>query len=129
MLALSAVQIEGTRAGTMLASVVQFVLLPLGWAAPFATTVLGLLALGQIQQDRHRRRGLSLALFDAILFPLLFLDWLIFLSFGQVAQSLVYNDMISPALADGLIRQFLPTGAVILLDYFLISRAWRAANK
>jgi hypothetical protein len=128
MLALSAVQVAANSSAADLASAVQFIVLPLGWAAPFATTVLGLLALGQIQRSQGAQYGLSLALFDALLFPLLLLDWIIFATFGRMAGALVYNETLSPGLANGLIAQFFPTAMVILLDYYLIIKAWRAVQ-
>ena len=49
----------------------MFTLLPLGLLAPFGTTTLGVIALGQIRRSSGRLYGLGLALFDALVFPLL----------------------------------------------------------
>src|SRR6185369_5747454 len=55
-------------------------LLPLGLTAPFGTTILGWIAVGDIRRAKGRISGLPLALFDGLLFPLLGLD--VFLVFG-----------------------------------------------
>ena len=52
--------------------------LPIGWAAPFATPVLGLFAIDRIRHSKGRIYGLSLATFDVAFFLLLTLDSIIF---------------------------------------------------
>jgi hypothetical protein len=126
MLVLSAVQIE-LPAGHALPRwqrALQYGLPPLGWSAPLATTVLGLLAIGQIQRSHGARYGLSLALFDALLFPLLLLDALILWLFGQFAAALAQQEVLPPAAAGAVVGQALPVVVLILADYALATRAW-----
>jgi hypothetical protein len=124
MLILSAVQISVTpgQAAPAWQQPVQLIVVPLGWAAPFATTVLGLLALGQIQRSNGATYGLSLALFDAMLFPLLLLDGIVFWVCLQIAKSMI--DSV-PILYIG---QLLPTVICVLGDYFLVIKSWGAVQ-
>jgi hypothetical protein len=46
----------------------------LGLTAPFGTTTLGLVAIAHIRRSAGRLYGMGLAVFDALLFPLLALD-------------------------------------------------------
>ena len=94
------------------------VLLPFalpGIAAPFGTTILGIVAITHIRQSAGRLYGMGLALFDALLFPLLALNAAIiavFLSAGM-------------GLPEAIILTLVIGG---LLDRFLIRWAWRKAN-
>jgi hypothetical protein len=58
-----------------------FILLPLGFLAPFDTTILGIVAISDIRHSMSRLVGLPLAVADALFFPLLALDGLIVLAF------------------------------------------------
>lgn len=99
---------------------------PLGWSAPIATTVLGLMAIGSILKSGGAKYGLSLALFDTMLFPLLILNALIVWVARQMAIQLIQQDVTSPAVADAMIGQIFPVLAIILGDYYLVRRAWAA---
>ena len=54
-----------------------FVVFVSGITAPFGATILGAVSISQIRHSAGRLYGLGLALFDALLFPLLLLDWVI----------------------------------------------------
>jgi hypothetical protein len=101
---------------------VQLVVIPLGWAAPFATTVLGLLALGQIQRSNGASYGLSLALFDSLLFPMLLIDALVFWFCWQIHAA------VADSVPQVVFRQAVPTIICVLGDYFLVLRAWAAVQ-
>ena len=49
------------------------IMLPLGLTAPFGTTILGIVSIGDIRHSAGGLYGLPLALADALLFPLLVL--------------------------------------------------------
>jgi hypothetical protein len=51
--------------------------MPVSFAAPFGTTILGWVAVAEIRRSGGRIYGLGLALFDGLLFPLLLLDALV----------------------------------------------------
>jgi len=52
------------------------IIFALGVTAPFGTTILGWLAVGDIRRSAGRIHGMGLAVFDGLLFPLLVLDGL-----------------------------------------------------
>jgi hypothetical protein len=106
--------------------VLDYVISPLGWSAPIAATVLGLLAIGQIQKSQGMMYGLSLALFDAMLFPLLVLDFATVWLCRHGAAALIQQDVMSPAAASAILGQAVPIIAIILGDYYLATRAWAA---
>ena len=130
MLVLSSIQLTlaPDAADPLWRTLLNFTLLPLGFTAPIATTVLGLLAIGRIQRSGGHLYGLSLALFDALLFPLLLLDILIFWIGFQIDHLLVGRELLSGATAAILFRQALPTIVCVLGDYYLATRAWSAVQ-
>jgi len=56
------------------AVVIVLPFLLLGLSAPFLTTILGFVSIAHIRHSTGRLYGMGLALFDALLFPLLLLD-------------------------------------------------------
>ena len=91
-----------------------------GATAPFGTTILGYVALSQIRHSAGRLYGLGLALFDALLFPLLVVDGVVvvFLA-GMVGFS---KSMAGFYEGVGLLLS-------VVLDYFVIRRAWRFCRR
>jgi tRNA A-37 threonylcarbamoyl transferase component Bud32 len=111
---------------------VMITLLPLGLTSPFGTTILGYVALSHIRHSAGRLYGLGLALFDALLFPLLLVDGLVFVLVTVIVSALVYwlpgppplNSALSPHLI------LLPAGLVsVVLDYFIVRRVWRFCRR
>ena len=78
----------------------------LGLTAPFGTTILGLVAIAHIRRSAGRLYGMGLAVFDALLFPLLALDVLLLLLWANLG---------------------LPAGILLVLavDVILVVLAWR----
>ncbi|MHC4745119.1 MAG: serine/threonine protein kinase, partial [Planctomycetota bacterium] len=94
-----------------------FIVSIVGIAAPFATTILGCISLSEIRRSRGRLVGLPLALADAILFPLIVVDFLIFV---------IFLSNYSPFSNPRLIPLVLLICAVV--DLLLIRWAWRKAK-
>jgi hypothetical protein len=120
----------------------------LALTAPIGTTVLGFIALSQIRRSGGRLRGLGLALFDGLLFPLLALDGLIGWMWITLARllagfyanpSVQDNPQIHPALVTRIANDFaqhefaipilITIVVAIVVDFLIIRWAWRAANR
>jgi hypothetical protein len=125
MIALSQVQVSVAigQSPPWWQAALAWVLPPLGWTAPVATTALGLIALGQIRRSGGRVYGVSLALFDALLFGLLLLDWVIFMLCRLVSAAIG-----GPEWTGALMTSALPTAGAVLIDYFIAARAWAAVR-
>ena len=108
-----------------------------GFTAPFGTTILGCVALTQIRNSAGRVYGLGLALFDALLYPLLALDGLIWaLCYYCFAILASWHNMgigvlsyPAYAIADENWGMVLTFSVVISLvvDFYLVRLAWWAA--
>lgn len=107
-------------------TLLAFTVLPLGLAAPFGTTICGLVALSSIRRSTGKLYGSGLALFDILLFPLLALDilivWLVFLLMKQSLVWVGFDPGTEPSL-----DVVLPPAVLILLvvDAWLIR--WAAS--
>jgi hypothetical protein len=109
-------------------------LLPLGIMAPIGTTVLGIVSISEIRHSRGRLLGLPLAVADALLFPLLLLDSLIFVVIAMligvllvfVGESLSGSGVVS-VFALG-IAALLAVPICILVDFLLVRTVWRKAK-
>jgi len=112
-------------------------LLPLGFTAPFGTTILGWIAVAQIRRSVGKLYGLGLALFDGLFFPLLALDAAIVLGLGNAHRfyTRYYADVSRPLdsfiLGDGfkVMLMLASLGAVVLADCLIIWRVLRAVNR
>lgn len=95
---------------------------------PIATaTLCGIISLSQIRRSAGRLYGLGLALFDALLFPLLALDGLI-AAFAVLCVRFIASK--SHTWADVLpMLSLVCLAVIILVDAFIIRRAWRAVNQ
>ena len=100
----------------MLAIVVLSVL---GLMAPIATTILGIVAISQIRRSCGRLCGMGLALFDALVFPLIALDCLL-----VVACALAIEN-VWDSLALGIVLGILIAIAVDVVIVWLVNRAVR----
>ncbi|MCX6898441.1 MAG: protein kinase [Verrucomicrobia bacterium] len=107
--------------------------LPFALLAPVITPLFGWLAVSKIRCSAGPDRGLGLAVFDGLLFPLLALDWVIGLlsvfSAGLVAglrglRGSLFDHM--PELAAWLL---LTIGLIAWLDYLIVRSVWRAVSK
>jgi serine/threonine protein kinase len=106
-----------------------FIILPLGLAAPIGTTILGWVAVTQIRRSAGRLYGLWLAVFDGLLFPLLALDaligWWLFLFFDGLAR----HQHPEGAAANPMGVLIISIPVMLVVDFLIIRRVWRAVNK
>jgi predicted Ser/Thr protein kinase len=92
----------------------------LGFLSTVGTTVLGLIAIIQIRRSGGRVRGLKLAVFDALVYPIAAIDGFII---WIVRQSIT----VSPDIGVWVIFYFI--ALVAMVDLVLINLAWSAANR
>jgi serine/threonine protein kinase len=108
--------VGGTKTWIMLFSV--FVGLPLA-AAPFATTILGCMAISDVRNSRGRMSGLGLAFFDAVCFPVLITNTI---AIGLIVWIGVNNELNM----NGIIMILLFTLLVLFLgDFVVLRKLWR----
>lgn len=120
----------------MLAMFVAAVVVLIGIAAPFATTILGVVGIGHIRRSAGKLYGLPLAVFDALVFPLMVLDGLI-LTMVSGATVLLLAALLmatggpngSLALASDALPAVLTLGIGLPLsawvDYRIVRVVWR----
>ena len=98
----------------------------------FGTTILGFVAISHIRHSAGRLYGMGLALFDALLYPLLVLDAVI-IAFCLFLFGIY--DVIPPVVLPlpGVFRlgfALLIAGIIcIIIDIFIVRWSWRKANK
>ena len=104
--------------------------LPLGLTSPFGTTILGGIAISQIKHSQGRLYGLGLAVFDALLFPLLALNG------GLIAGWSWLADQVAPEWIPQMGRAWfsiLVVGLVVMscvvVSWLIIRAVWRGANR
>jgi serine/threonine protein kinase len=123
----------GTKPWEM--SVLRFwdgVLKLLGIAALVATTILGWIAVAHIRRSAGKLYGLWLAVFDGLLFPLLALDGAIVGAVIIVLRLLhqVFHDWtVAPIIGSALLLAPAVFGIIVLADFLIIRRVWRAVNQ
>jgi hypothetical protein len=103
-------------------------LLPLGFTAPFGTTILGWIAVSQIRRSAGKIHGMWLAVFDGLFFPLLALDAAI--AFALFNVGLAFH-FWSRNYDDAQNAQLIVLTCIIsiIADCFIIRRVWRAVNQ
>jgi hypothetical protein len=117
----------------------MIVLIPLaviqlfGFLSPFLTTILGVVAISNIRHSRGKLYGLPLAVFDALLFPLMLLDLVLF-GVGGLLLSLALRLVLSPTndaivIAPLLITTLLLLPLIVVLDIWLVRLTWQAVTK
>ena len=102
-------------------------------AAPFGATILGAVAIGQIRRSAGKLYGLPLAVFDALLFPLLLLDWMILFAVAAVTMTVLVllggpHGPLGPELMEVLPAALtLGIGLPIIawIDYRIVRAVWR----
>ena len=122
-------------------------LLGIAVVGPFGTTILGWLAVAQIRRSGGRLHGLTLAVFDGLVFPLMALSALVAVAGVALAKmfvdfyanpSLIGNPAIQPppltGLANGLsqkIRLVVPLAVLVavVVDVFIVRAVLRAVRK
>ncbi|MHC4483534.1 MAG: protein kinase domain-containing protein, partial [Planctomycetota bacterium] len=106
----------------------------LGVSSVFGTTILGFVAISHIRHSAGRLYGMGLALFDALLFTLLALDAAIIAGCLVLSQNpAVQGTLIGlyPFSSGGrlVLLLFLAVALCIVVDFHIVRRAWRKANK
>ncbi len=104
----------------------------IAFAAPFGATILGFVAIGQIRRSDGKLYGLPLAAIDALLFPLLLMDFLIMVVVAAVVM-MVLMLCGGPRGLGGELMSALPTALTLLIslpiiawaDYRIARAAWR----
>jgi hypothetical protein len=104
--------------------------------APFGATILGAVSISQIRHSAGRLYGLGLALFDALLFPLLALDAVIgvvaiYVASGGRASTAAGAPGATGAAGAPAAMLFIGFGILLVLgiNYLIVRWAWRAANR
>ncbi len=99
-------------------------------AAPFVTTILGWIAVGDIRRSGGRLNGLPLAVFDGLFFPLFFVDWVLFVlaaGIGVVVTKMGFMilDGLRPEETVALLA--FPVGLVasVLVDLIIVRAVWK----
>jgi serine/threonine protein kinase len=102
---------------------IMWVCILIGCTPVFGTTILGMVSITHIRHSAGRLYGMGLALFDALLFPLLALDVVLYLLIFISARELVrLGNIREPSL---ILISLLVCGVV---DFLIIWWAWRKAN-
>jgi len=102
----------------------------LGLTAPFATTILGWMAVSQIRRSAGKIYGMWLAVFDGLLFPLLTLDFLIWFVCNVSLHQILRRSSEPATRALVAVLAFGVAAVIyILLNLIIVRLVWRAVNK
>ena len=115
--------------GVSLLGFLLLILLPsmLAVSSVFGTTILGFVAISHIRNSAGRLYGMGLALFDALLFPLLLLNAAIITCFWLVFRIPVLLPL--PGVFKLGFALLLAAAICIVIDFLIVRWAWRKANK
>ena len=109
----------------------RFTILPTGLAAPFATTILGMISISQIRHSAGKLHGLGLAVADTLLFPLLALlgicYWFVTLMDKICVEAKIYGSDHPISQEASMLGITFIIWAI--LAWFCSRLVWRAANK
>ncbi len=109
----------------------RFTVLPIGIAAPFATTILGMISISQIRHSAGKLHGLGLAVADTLLFPLLALlgicYWFVTLMDEICVEAKIYGSGHPISQEASMFGIAFIIWAI--LAWFCSRLLWRAANK
>ena len=108
--------------------VFAWMVLAVAMVMTLTTTILGWIAVSQIRRSAGQLRGLGLAVFDGLLFPMLALNALIV---GITLMGIRVALISSPASRFGSLSAGMVLAAIfgcIVVDYFIIRGVWRAVN-
>ena len=108
-------------------------LLFLGLAAPLSTTILGWLATAQIRRTGGKLRGLELAVFDGLFFPLAGLDLLLAFFWLLLAKTVAHwrglNGSLFVNFWDLALWMALLIVVAAAVDILIVRRIWRWVNR
>ena len=96
--------------------------------SPLATTVLGVQAIGEIRRSRGRLYGLTLALFDALLYPLIAADVLISILCTFVCFAIYRANWLSEDSS----KAWAVIASVVFCvaaDFWIARLSWRSARR
>jgi predicted Ser/Thr protein kinase len=106
-----------------------------GVMAPFGTTILGVVAIGQIRRSGNKLYGLPLAVFDAWLFPMLLLDSIILTAVAAVTLAVLVlliglqgplNNLVE--ILDEALTLGIGLSIIAWVDYRIARAVWRNAT-
>jgi hypothetical protein len=124
---------HGGPFGNLLGAVIFFLFLLPAFTAPMGATILGWIAVSQIRRSAGKLRGLGLAVFDGLFFPLLALDALI-ISADLSGRTHIVGPGLTPGVT--MAEQNIPVSVVLLMmaiiivvDFLIIGGVWRAVNQ
>src|SRR5262249_8565528 len=109
-----------------------FVLLPMGFAAPLGTTILGWVAVWQIRRSAGKIYGLGLAGFWGLFFPLLALNALILMGAIFVirlkASAQLENERGFAMHTNSELTVIVFLALIVAVDWLIIRSVWRRVN-